>query len=259
MLESFPIVRIKDQQKEVIDDLVVREIPLTINIGENELVTLLCCPSDLEDLVRGFLFSSGLIKKAEDIIKILINREQWIAYVSLVGGEIDQSLVFKRLYTSGCGRGTMFYNVSDILNRSKVVSDFKISVEKINELVFDFQKRSALYLKTGGVHGAALATDQGISIFKEDIGRHNAIDKVIGNALKEHIDFIDKIIISSGRISSEVLLKTQKCRIPVVISKSAPTDQAVKLAKDMGITLIGFARGKRMNIYNQEERVIIGE
>jgi len=256
MVETLHVVRMKDHKKEVIDDLVVSEIPLTINIGENELVTLLCCPSDLEELVIGFLFSSGLIKKAEDINKIVINRQQWIAYVDLVQGDIDQGLVFKRLYTSGCGRGTIFYNASDIINRIKIASDFKIASDKINELMFDFQKRSTLYLKTGGVHGAALAADKGISIFKEDIGRHNAIDKVIGSALKENINFTDKIIISSGRISSEVLLKTQKCRIPVVVSKSAPTDQAVKLAKDMDITLLGFARGNRMNIYSKEERII---
>lgn len=256
MVELMRLLRIKDHKKEVIDDLVISEIPLTINIGKNELVTLLCCPLDLEELIAGFLFSSGLIKKIEDINKMVIDRQQWTAHVDLVQGDIDQGLVFKRLYTSGCGRGTIFYSASDIINRIKVVSDFKIASGRINELMFDFQKMSALYLKTGGVHGAALATDKGIAIFKEDIGRHNAIDKIIGSALKENIGFMDKIIISSGRISSEVLLKTQKCRIPVVISKSAPTNQAVKLAKDMDITLVGFARGNRMNIYSKEERIV---
>lgn len=256
MVEKLSVIKIKDHQRQVFDDLVVSEIPLTINIGENELVTLLCCPLDLEDLLTGFLFSSGLIKKTEDIKNIVINHQQWIAYVDLAQKDMDQNLVFKRLYTSGCGRGTIFYNASDIINRVKVALGFKISSDRINELVFDFQKMSELYLKTGGVHGAALATDKGISIFKEDIGRHNAIDKVIGRALRENIDFTNTIIISSGRISSEVLLKTQKCRVPVVVSKSAPTNQAVKLAKDMDITLVGFARGNRMNIYSKEERIV---
>ncbi len=256
MIERLSVTRIKGHEREVIDDLVVSEIPLTINIGENELVTLLCCPSDLEDLVAGFLFSSGLIKKAEDIKKIVINRQQWIAYVDLVEGDIDQGLVFKRLYTSGCGRGTIFYNALDIINRIKIISDFRISSDRINELMFNFHKSSQVYLKTGGVHGAALADKEGILIFKEDIGRHNAVDKIIGCHLKEKGDFEGKILISSGRISSEILFKVQKARIPVLVSQSAPTDQAVKLAKDMDLTLIGFARGNKMNIYSREERVI---
>ncbi len=122
----------------------------------------------------------------------------------------------------------------------------------------DFQKESKIYLQTGGVHSAALADNAGILIFKEDIGRHNAIDKVIGQGLREKVDFSNKIMITSGRISSEVLLKTQKCRIPLIVSKSAPTNQAVKLAKDMGITLIGFARGARMNVYSEEARIKLG-
>ncbi len=113
-----------------------------------------------------------------------------------------------------------------------------------------------MYSKTGGVHSAALASENEIFIFKEDIGRHNAIDKVIGEGLKKECVFESKIMISSGRISSEVLFKVQKARIPLLVSQSAPTNQAVKLARDMEITLVGFARGNRMNVYSKEERII---
>lgn len=255
MLEVVKIVKIKGNDKEFVEDIVIEEIPLTLNVNDKELVTLLCTPTDLEDLARGFLFTSGLIKKSQDVKKIVINQEQWIAYIDLADAAIMNDLIFKRLYTSGCGRGTLFYSVQDMVNRSRIISDLKIETIKINALMADFQKKSELYLKTGGVHSAALADDKGILAFKEDIGRHNAIDKVIGQALKENISFENKIMITSGRISSEVLLKIQKCDIPIIISKSAPTNQAVKLAKDMGITLVGFARGNRMNIYSQEERI----
>ena len=228
-------------------------MPLTLNIGDKELVTLLCMPSDLRDLAVGFLFTSGLIKKIQDIKKIVINLEQWVAYIDLAAADIE--MVFKRLYTSGCGRGTLFYSASDLINRVKNVSNFKVEAVKINSLMTDFQKRSEIYLKTGGVHSAALADKEEILIFKEDIGRHNAIDKVIGQRLNEGGAFENTIMITSGRISSEVLLKTQKCKIPIVISRSAPTNQAIKLAKDMGITLVGFARGSRLNIYSAEERI----
>jgi len=252
-METFKVIRIKGSSREIIEDLIVEEAPLTLNIGDKELVTLLCMPSDLEDLVVGFLFTSGLINRIQDIKKIVINQEQWVARIDLATADIG--MVFKRLYTSGCGRGTLFYSASDLINRVKNVSDFKIEAIKINSLMADFQKKSEIYLKTGGAHSAGLADNKGILIFKEDIGRHNAIDKVIGQRLKEGGAFENKIMITSGRISSEVLLKTQKCKIPIVISKSAPTNQAIKLAKDMGITLVGFARGNRLNIYSAEERI----
>jgi len=252
-METFKVIRIKGTDREIIEDLVVEEVPLTLNIGDKELVTLLCMPSDLEDLVAGFLFTSGLIKKIQDIKKIVINRKQWVARIDLATADIE--MVFKRLYTSGCGRGTLFYNAADIINRIKITSDFKIEPVKINALMLDFQKKSEIYLKTGGVHSAALADTSGILIFAEDIGRHNAIDKVIGHGLKRDISFENKIMITSGRVSSEVLLKTQKCKIPVIISRSAPTNQAIKHASDAGITLVGFARGSRLNIYSAEERI----
>lgn len=255
-MEKLKIIKIKGDIRETVEDLVVEEVPFTVNLDEKELVTLLCMPSDLEELAAGFLFTSGLIKNIRDIKKIIINQEQWAAYIDLVNPEMTKDLVFKRLYTSGCGRGVLFYSAADIINRAKIISDFKVEAAKINSLMADFQRKSEIFLTTGGVHSAALTDDRDILAFKEDIGRHNAIDKIIGQGLKEDISFDNKIMITSGRISSEVLLKIQKCNIPVIISKSAPTNQAVKLAKDMGITLIGFARGNRMNIYSHDERII---
>ncbi len=253
IMETFKVLKIKGGSKEIIDDLVIEEVPFTLNIGNKELVTLLCTPSDLKDLAIGFLFTSALIKKIQDIKKIVINQEQWVAYIDLAVADID--LVFKRLYTSGCGRGTLFYSAQDLLNRGKVVSDFRITSAKIIFLMTEFQRMSEVYLKTGGAHSAAIADNKGITVFKEDIGRHNAIDKVIGRCLTESVDLENKILITSGRISSEVLLKAQKCRMPVIVSKSAPTNQAVKLARDMAITLVGFARGDRMNVYSGEARI----
>ena len=255
MTETFDIIRIKENSKETVKDVVVEEVPLTIMVGEKELVTLLCTPSDLKDLATGFLFTSGIIKKGEDIKSIIIDQEHWIANIVLVNPDIEEKLVFKRLFTSGCGRGTLFYSAADIIHRKKIVSDFRVAPARLRSLMLNFQKSSYLFLKTGGAHSAALAGTEDILIFKEDIGRHNAIDKVIGCALVS-VGFKDKILISSGRISSEILFKAQKTRIPLLISQSAPTNQAVKLARDMGLTLVGFARGSRMNVYSAEERII---
>lgn len=256
-MEIFKITKVRAGIKEVVDDILVSEIPFTIMLGDTELVTLLCTPENLDDLVRGFLFTSGLIKKVADIEKIFLNQEQWVAYVDLTSDINLKDLVFKRMYTSGCGKGTIFYNALDISHRSKIASVHVTRRDYLSSLMVDFQKRSRSYIQTGGIHSAALADEKGIFVFREDIGRHNAIDKVIGYMLLNHRSFDDTVIISSGRISSEVLLKVQKCRIPIIISRSAPTNQAVRLAREMHITLIGFARGDKMNIYSQEQRVMV--
>jgi len=254
-MELFKVTKIKAGGREIVEDPVVEEVPFTLIVDDKELVTLLCMPADLEDLAMGFLFTSGLVRKKDDISKIIIDHQRWSANIELSNDTIAKEMIFKRVYTSGCGRGTLFYDPLDLINRFKVVSDLKIDEGKVSSLVADFQKRSEIYLKTGGVHSAALADNNAILIFKEDVGRHNAIDKIIGSRLRAGGDFTNKILITSGRISSEVLLKTQKCGIPMIVSRSAPTNQAIKLAMDMGITLVGFARGDRMNVYSAEERI----
>lgn len=258
-MESFKITKIKTNTSEVVEDFLAKEVPLTILVNDRELVTLLCTPQDLEDLVTGFLFTSGLIKKGDSIKKIVLDEERWTAYVDLTSDIEAQDLVFKRLYTSGCGRGTLFYNAVDFMHRSKIVSGFTIKSGYITRLMLDFQRKSEMYMKTGGVHSAAIGDNKGIAVFREDIGRHNALDKVIGHMMRKGVSLEGKFLITSGRISSEVLFKAQKCKVPLVISKSAPTDQAVRLARQMGITLVGFARGNRMNVYSEEKRVVIEE
>ena len=254
-MESFTITRIRENIREVIEDVVAQEVPFTLNLAEKELVTLLCSPFDLEDLVRGFLFTSGIIKNLSEIKRITIDSQRWSCYIEVANTEVE-NLMFKRLYTSGCGRGTLFYNALDIMHRSKIISKFKINTAVVGKLMLDFQKRSEVYLKTGGVHSAALAEESGILVFREDLGRHNAIDKVIGYTLSQNKTFEDKILITSGRISSEVVFKVKKCGMPIIISRAAPTNQAVRLAREMNITLVGFARGSRMNIYSAEERIV---
>lgn len=260
-MEQVKVIKIKEDKRETVDDFVVEEVPLTLILDGEELLTLLCMPQDLEDLGVGFLFTAGFIKDSRDVEKIVIDQERWTANITLREESKVKDLVFKRLYTSGCGKGALFYNVADIVHRSKNTSALKISVLKVKDLMFSFQKMSELYLKTGGVHSAGLTsviqdTKENILVFREDIGRHNALDKVIGRGLKDKMDFPSSVMITSGRVSSEVIFKIQKCRIPMIISRSAPTNQAVKLALDMGITLVGFARGNRMNVYSGEKRIL---
>jgi len=218
---------------------------------------LLCSPTDLKYLAIGFLSSEGLVKSKDQIKKITVDAQRGVVRVETKENEeFASELIFKRFITSGCGRGASFYSVADVHGQAKVESQIGISALEVFALVKEFQHRSKVYRATGGVHSAALCDTTSILVFAEDIGRHNAIDKIFGQCLLGDIPTDDRMIITSGRISSEILLKVAKRNIPVLISKSAPTDLGVRLANDLGITLIGFVRGSRMNAYTNGWRVV---
>lgn len=256
-VERVPILRFTEDEKGRADDIVVREFPLTIILNNEELVTLLCTPAHLDYLAIGFLSSEGLVKSKDEINKIMVDEQRGVVRVE-TDEETKQAgeLVFKRLITSGCGRGASFYSAADVIGWKKVESKTGISAIEVFELVREFQHRSQIFKTTGGVHSAALCDSKNILVFSEDIGRHNAIDKIFGECILKGIPTDGRVIITSGRVSSEILLKVAKKNIPLLISKSAPTDMGVKLAGDLGITLIGFVRGKRMNVYANDWRVV---
>jgi FdhD protein len=253
---EIDILKINRDKKDNLKDIVIEEIPLALYLNDKELITLSCSPDNLKELSIGFLFSAGLIKKIEEVKDIIIDRQKWISYITLKNNNYPSEFLFKRLYTSGCGRGAIFYNALDPVHTIKLEDNSKISKDRIFELMKGFEKKSVTYRKTGGVHSAALSDGKDIVIFKEDIGRHNAVDKVIGEALMKSLNMKDFTILTSGRISSDLMFKIQKIGASFVISRSAPTDQAVKLAKSWNVSLVGFARGQRMNIYTAKERVI---
>ncbi|MFC1949985.1 formate dehydrogenase accessory sulfurtransferase FdhD [Chloroflexota bacterium] len=255
--EKVRIIKYSEGIRSNIDDLVVKESPLTIILNNQELVTLLCTPSNMKYLAVGFLFSEGLLESKDDISRITVNDRGGVVHVDTVAEKAAATeSIFKRLITSGCGRGASFYSAVDVKNQVKIDSRIKISASQALSLMRDFQHRSQVYRATGGVHSAALCENSDILVFDEDIGRHNAIDKIFGKCVLEGIPTDDRIVVSSGRISSEILLKVAKRNIPVLISKAAPTDTGVKLADDLGITVLGFVRGKRLNIYANDWRIV---
>ncbi|MBI2851323.1 MAG: formate dehydrogenase accessory sulfurtransferase FdhD [Chloroflexi bacterium] len=255
-IATVPILKITEESRAHQDDVVAREAPVTIILNNQELVTLLCTPKDLNYLAIGFLASEGLLEKKSDIKQIAIDEGRGVVRVETTE-EITMAneLLFKRLITSGCGRGASFYTAADVQKRTIVESKTKISADEVSALVREFQHHSELYRTTGGVHSAALCDNKSILVFNEDIGRHNAVDKIFGECLLKDIDTDGKVIVTSGRISSEILLKVSRRNIPIIISKSAPTDLGVKLANELGITLCGFARGKRVNVYTNDWRI----
>ena len=255
--EILPIFRISREGKQDTEDLVTREIPLTVILNSKDLVTLLCSPIDLKYLAIGFLSSEGLINSKDEVRKVMVNDQRGEVRVETKGYRESLKLFpGKRLVTSGGGRGAYFRHPANVEKRGKVESRFRISADQILALVKQFQHQSQIYRTTGGVHSAALCDERSILVFSEDIGRHNAIDKIFGKCVLEGISMDNRIIITSGRISSEIVLKVTKREIPILVSKSAPTNLGVKLASNLGITLLGFVREDRMNVYTGRWRII---
>jgi len=257
MKKDVTLIRMNRNTSETLQGEVAREYPLTVLFNDEQLATLLCSPGDMENLAVGFLCSEGLIAAKEEIRHISLDEERGVVRVETSSaGVMERELFMKRVITTGCGRGISFYNFSDLDQKQrKVESALKVTPAQILDLMKAFQTRSEIYQKTHGVHGAALCDASDILLFKEDIGRHNAIDKIFGHSLREDIPLADRIVMTTGRISSEILFKVAKRNIPILVSRSTPTDLAVGLAGELGITLVGFVRGGQMNVYAEAGRI----
>lgn len=255
IFKNEKIKRFKIDEIREVEDLIIKESPLTLFINGYQFLTLMILQENLRELITGFLAAEGIIKEAADIIEMKFKQQNTIVMVE-IKPDFSPNNYKKRTLTSGCGSGTSFLNLKDCAEAETIKSSQKIEALKFTELVRELQANSAYFQKTGGTHTAALAEADQILYQMEDIGRHNAIDKVIGKAKLESIELKDKIILTSGRISSEMAVKVLRQGIPFLVSRSAPTDTAVKTARDRNLTLIAFCRGKRFNIYSGSERII---
>ena len=253
--QLIPAWRIREGVGESIEDPVTRESPLTIILNDRELVTLLCTWEHVDELAVGFLQSEGFIKAGDDIPDVRIDEEQGSAIVKTARqAAVAEQTFLKRYITTGCGKGTSFYNLSDAVCRP-VETGFTVTSAQIFKLMTEAQRMSEMFKITGGVHSSAVCTGDNILFFREDIGRHNSVDKLTGRCFYDRIDTADKILITTGRISSEIMIKAAKMGMPVIASRSAPTDLAVKYAADLGVTVAAFVRNRRMNVYTHPERV----
>jgi len=255
MLDKVPILRVTKESRNQMEDTVVTESHLTIVLNNRELVTLLCSPAKLDFLTIGFLYSEGLINSKDVIKDIVLDPERGVINVTTKEPvKSPEDILSRRIIASSGGKGAS--PLSAVHPRSRIDSQIHISPPEVLNLIQEFVHRSELFAATGGVHSAALCDTKTILVFSEDIGRHNAVDKIFGECIVKDIPTHDRLLITSGRVSSEILLKVAKRNIPILISKSAPTNLGVKLANDSGITLIGFVREKRMNVYTHSWRFV---
>lgn len=248
--------RIKDGNREEINETVAQEAVLRIFLNDQEMVALSCTPHDQAFLAVGFLVSEGFLK-SKDEIKSIDRSESTVTVHTDAFHEIPEDSRSKGVLTSGCGKGKTFADWEKInpLEDIMVNLDLALSSSEVLELMFQFEKRSELFRQTGGVHSAALAARDGIILFNEDIGRHNAVDKVLGESFLKELELKDKLLVTSGRVSSDIVSKLWNCGISMVISRTAPTSLAVKMAQKLGITIAGFVRGSRMNVYSFPARI----
>lgn len=230
---------------------VIQEIPLMVNVNGQLLAQIACAGIHLEELAAGFLRSEKIISRGSDIENIRIKKNT--ANVVLKNKKYFSELSIKNIASSGA-RGKA--NI-DSLVPLNVPGDFHIKTGVALKLMDDLLNGSALHNQTGGTHCSALAVRNKIVALREDIGRHNTIDMLGGYSLLQKINLRKAIILTTGRISSEIVYKVWNMGIPAIISHSAPTANAVELSRRANILLIGYVRHGKMNIYSQERRVII--
>lgn len=238
------------------EDNVVRELPLTIMLNGEEFATLVCSPGYEKELAVGFMAGEGIIEKPENIKDLYFKEKQRVLWIE-TGAFLPRTEGFlQRNFTSCCGRGrpALYFN-NDAEQLRPVVSHTVYSAAQIDSVFEKFITSSEAFHMTGGVHTAGLCIFDDILVQFDDIGRHNALDRIMGHIFLNSIDTSDTAVLLSGRISSEMLVKTARIGAPLVISKSAPTTLALDLADDLGITVVGFTRGHNCNVYTHPERI----
>ena len=233
---------------------VIREVPLNIKLDGEAYATIACAGNYLDELAIGFLKSERILAHRDDILKIeTADHENSVNVILKSKIEFPETLN-KNIASSGARGKSVNANMPAPL---KVPDRFNTSVKVALELMEELLENSLLHNETHGTHCSALAQKEKIIALREDIGRHNTIDMLGGYALLQKIDLSRAIILTTGRISSEIVYKVWNLGIPLIISHSAPTTKAIELLHKANITLIGYVRDGKINIYSHERRVKI--
>jgi len=235
---------------------VVKEIPLTIYLNKQEIVTAMTL-GDMPDLLAvGYLLNQNMLKRDDIISEIDYDKELQIVVVRTNRKTNYEKKMEKKIRTSGCAVGTVYGDIMDDFSSINLDKKAKIKTSWIYTISKKVNTRPSLYLKAGALHGCVLCENDSPLIYVEDVGRHNAVDKIAGWMFLNKEKASDKIFYTTGRLTSEMVIKTVQMGIPILISRSGFTESGVKLAKEAGLTLIGRAKGKRMIIANGIERVV---
>jgi len=237
-------LRIKGSQADEVAGEVVSEQPLTVWVNGERFITLLCSPMKLEALVIGYLWMEKVIGALTDVTRMDVSAVDGRADVTLRHPVV---LPTERILTSGCGGGITFRIDHRLFPR--LTSTLRVRPAQLAAAMKDLYNAAVHYQRSRGIHGAALSDGDRLLVVAEDVGRHNAVDKVKGEALRAGIPTEGRILLSTGRISSEMLLKAARMGVPLVASRTSPTEMAVGLAEQLNVTVCGYVRPDGLNVY----------
>ena len=244
-----------DQDNKKINTKVIQEGSLTIFLNNQEIVTLMCILDYPKYLAIGYLLNQNMIKKNEKIKKIEYDDEIGIIVIRTNNKTNYEKILKKKITTSGCAQGTIFGNIYEEIKKINLRSQNIIKQEWIYELSKKITLTPSLYLEAGAVHGCVICKKNNPLIYMEDVGRHNAVDKIAGYMFLNKISSRDKIFYTTGRLTSEMIIKTVKMGVPILISRSGFTSWGVDLAKKTNLTLIGRAKGSKYLLLSGYHRV----
>lgn len=237
---------------------VAGEFPLTIKVDGREVVTLMTLGTHPETLTLGYLRTQRLIDRLEDVAAVEVDweREQVLVSTREGGGIVDwQQKLAKRTVTTGCGQGTVFSCTLDKLYDVRLPRP-TVRQSRLYALLQNISRHNEIYKQAGAVHGCALCRDTEILMFVEDVGRHNAADTIAGRMWLDRLDGGDKIFYTTGRLTSEIVMKVAHMGIPVLLSRSGVTYMGLELARDLGVTMIARAKGNHFLVYNGVDNVV---
>jgi FdhD protein len=237
-------LRVRGDRVEEVTGAVVREQPLTVYVNGERFLTLLCSPMQLEALVVGYLWMEKVIEELADVTSLAVSAVDGRADVTL---RRPVALPTERILTSGCGGGITFRIDHRLFPR--LHSRLRVHPRELSARMKDLFAAAVHYKESRGIHGAALADRAELLVVGEDVGRHNAVDKIKGEALRRGIATEDRILLSTGRVSSEMLLKAARMGVPLVASRTSPTEMAVALAEQLNVTVCGYVRPDSLNLY----------
>lgn len=255
-------LRIDIGQRELRRDLVTIEEPLHLVVNSEHCATILSTPIQRKELAVGYLITEGIVQNIDAIREMRV--EAQTCSVTLrpeinIKERMQLATPFRRVVLSACSTPEEWplYKLIDRLKIPKISSSIRVSAKTIAEATRRFSTEAPIHSKTGGVHAAALYRPDGKCVaFSEDVGRHNAVDKAIGTALIGRSSLEESFLTSTGRITGDIALKAARVKIPIVASIAAAVDSGIDVAKLTDLTLIGFVRGSRMNIYTHPERIV---
>jgi FdhD protein len=237
---------------------VVEEMPMTVFVNGKEKVTLLTIAREFEPLAVGFLFSEGWLQERSAIEEIRTEPDRGIVRIRLKKvPPLAERFVEKRLIASSCGKATSFYNILDPALCGPVSSELRVSSGRILSWMKEMLQDGRLYQATRGTHSVALYAENGRIHLEEDIGRHNAVDRILGKCVLEGTSVDRAVLLATGRLSSEIVIKAARLGIPVLVSRSAPTALALRLGERLAMTLVGYVRGGSMNVYTHAQRIVV--